>query len=821
MRTIRTYCISVLPFFFLFLGSRAQDSKRNITVNFEAASLHSVCDTLVLRYGVPIAYVDSDVDSFAVSLRCDECQVEDLLTRILEGTGLTWTKRGHQFILGKRTTSRRPFYGTVSGSVKDAVTGEDVADAQVILYSVEPSKLDTTVFRTIPTNRYGFYSFRRVPIGVYRIEVRSLGYTTTSMTFDLSDSPSLIIDLLVHQDEILMPEVVIEGYGTSFSTTEGYASGIFIPSTPTDQNQYMIDGVRIYNPAHLGGVLSTFNAEALYDVQTRPGGIPPNYGGRVGGILDVLMREGGMDGLSGSAGIGSFSSHLTLGGPVTSNTSFMVSARRGYPDSFLPNSRNGLTPTSQTSSELIAKLSNRLSGSNRLFFTGYYAKESYSNTVNGTDEFLNNHMSWENSAMILRWISIASPSLFINASAAYTDYSFDVNHLLVGDVFMPEPSIFASSYRIEDFVVRAHAEHYYDEEHVFRGGFEAIHHRIAGNIDQYSSQLGELSIDGLPSWELSVYVQDQWRVLPDVTAELGMRATSFTSGEGSFSGVDPRISILVSLNDRLRFYSSLTSINQFMHPYRNSGVFLFYPTVFWYPSTDKFKPSTSLQISVGAIKDFWETSFSVSTEAYFRTTHNLHEFGFDTSLALTRDLKDVILYGKGEVYGIKLSVRKRAGNLTGSISYNLSRATNTFAEINDGNPYTPRFDRRHELQMSLWYALDDQWMLGALGVLASDQSPSITPKILRESGFEPAELIDLNGSRLPGFQRLEFRVLHRFTWWGWQFQATLRLLNGYGILDPFVWELRNDFDSRLKWTATFNEAKLFPLYPTLGLSVRF
>jgi hypothetical protein len=83
------------------------------------------------------------------------------------------------------------------------------------------------------------------------------------------------------------------------------------------------------------------------------------------------------------------------------------------------------------------------------------------------------------------------------------------------------------------------------------------------------------------------------------------------------------------------------------------------------------------------------------------------------------------------------------------------------------------------------------------------------------------EQYDLNGGRLPRFQRLEFRLMHSFGWWGVPFQAEVRMLNGYGLIDPFVWALRRIPDERLKWSAGVDPPPLFPLYPVVSVSARF
>jgi hypothetical protein len=816
----RTYCISILLAFCLAAGAHSQNQGKPLSLTFEQMSLRAVCDTLIQRYGVPLVYVDSDLEGQSVTVRCEECSIEDFLSRILQSTRLTWRKTQSQYVLLRRLETRRTPSATISGAVRDSVTGESLAGAYVMLYPDSGGDISSSLVRVCPSNSYGFYSLRRVPAGLYRMVVRFVGYKHLSLQCTVTDSSSLQINPQMTQNQIAMQGVTIEGQRSVLSAADGISQGVFFRSTPSDQNQYLLDGARIYNPSHFGGVLSSFNTEALNAVQVSAGGIPPSYGGRIGGILDIAMREGTMERLSGSVGTGSLGSQLLLEGPLAVSTTFMISGRKGYPDILLPRIQTGGVPSTLNASEVIAKVSHRLSGSDRLFLSGYIGRDSYNNTVEGRRNGVHNDFTWGNASANLRWIGIASPSLFLHASAVYTRYDFTVTHNLRDDIFLGSTRLF-SDYKVEDVTLRTHVEHYYDEEHTLRVGVELTRHSMSGTIDQYSSQIAQLRLNGSSSWEMSIYLQDQWQLLPRVMAELGARATSFSGNGGTFSAVDPRFSLLVSLNESWRIFSSLTAINQFVHPYRNSGIFLFYPTIFWYPSTQKVRPTHSLQVSLGTEKDFADNSFSVSAESYYRVTHDLHEFGFDTSLVLTRDFEDVILHGKGEVYGLELSLRKRSGSLTGAISYNFSKAMNEFAEINEGRPYTPRFSRRHELNMAVWYAPDDRWLFGVLGVLAADQSPSIEAKILVGGGFQPVEVIELNGNRLPGFQRLEFNVLHSFEWWGWQFQATLRLLNGYGLLDPYVWELRDDYDMRLKWKATLDEVKLFPLYPTVGLRVRF
>lgn len=822
MQMARTSYISALLILAMRCGVTAQDRGAAISFRFERVSLRAACDTLVRRFGIPLVYLDSELDARAVSAHCAGCTEEDALSRVLAGTGITWKRTSSQYMLVKVPTEEKRTFGTVAGTIRDSVTGEDLAGCYAMLYPDSSGRMASSFVRACESNPSGFLSLRRITPGTYHLLVRAVGYKPVLQACIVSDSNSPVLSIRLVQDEIVMQEVLIEGRQVSFTAADGLTRGVFIPATPSDQHQYLLDGTPIYNPAHFGGVLTTFSPDALRDVEVKPGGVPPYYGGRIGGILDLSVREGTMERLSGSAGTGSLGSHATLEGPIAGSTTFMVSGRRGYPDVLPLRSGADEKPSTLHSSELIAKVSHRFSGSDRLSLSGYFDRDAYRNSVDGPKMHLDNRFSWGNACANLQWTGIASPLLFLQASAGYTSYNFDVEHLLE-DGLVPSPSSrMVSNYRVEDADLRANAEHFYDDEHTIRGGVELIHHRVSANIDQFSSQMGGFSLQSFSAWELSLYLQDQWRLLPRVTADLGARTTTFLGDEGSFSGVEPRFSLLASANDDLNITFSLTSIHQFMHPYRNSGIFLFYPTVFWYPSTNRIRPTSSLQISLSLEQSLSSNDYAISAGLFHRVTRDLHEFGFDETARPVNNLSDVILFGMGRVSGAKLGFRKRSGFLSGSVTYILSSATNKFDELNHGEAYTPRFNRRHELQVDTWLAVSNQWMLGALAVLASDQSPSFSPKLLvQDMRLGALEVIDLNGDRLPGFERVEFRLSHLFSFSGFPCQASLRLLNDYGLLDPFIWTLRTDPDPRLKWEATLSQPKLFPLNPAISLSMRF
>lgn len=791
------------------------------TFRFKETELRAVLDSLLRWYAVPLIYLEKDVAGKKVTAECNDCEFEEALKKVIEHQSLVARVVGSQVMLQVRQSGPDIPTATISGTITDTLAGEWLADATVLLRRASPE--GEGIHRVCSTNQFGFYSLQNVRPGTYLLTIRSIGYQTLNLPITVDPGVSTTINRALYPRDVVMQEITVEGQRSAFTASEGISRGVYIRATPSDQNQYLLEGARIYNPSHFGGVLGTFNGDALRDVQTLAGGAPPYYGGRIGGILDVTLRNGREE-LSGVAGLGTLGSSLILEGPVTDQTTFLLSGRRGYPNVLMERNPAQGTRSDVGTTEVMAKLSHTLAGNSRVFLSGYFGRDAYDNSardIAGRELF--NSLRWGNTAVNLRWMSIVSPSLFVHASAVYSRYGFDMEHRLPAGGFLAATEVFPSDYFIEDLALRANAEHFYDEYHTMRGGVELIRHRFGGAIGEFSMLGAPVSMRGASAWELAVYFQDQWRLSPAVSAELGARATTFIGRQGTFSAVDPRFSILVRLDDELRLYASLSSVSQFVHPYRGSGVFLFYPALFIYPSTDGVRPATSMQISLGMEK-ILSGDFSLTVESYYRLTQNMHEFFYDSSDAA---FADGILFGEGTVYGAEVTLNKRAGDVTGMMRYSFAHAKNRFAEFNGGEPYSPPFDRRHELFASLSYTLHGNWTLGALCVLASNASQdsrdaakvaNIEPGSIRGESFQVP--FDVNGARFPGFQRLELRTSYRFLWGEVPVHATLRLLNGYGVLDPFAWLLRESADNRKRWSVRFDPPGLFPLYPAISVNVQ-
>lgn len=336
----------------------------------------------------------------------------------------------------------------LSGTVRDANTGETLVGAVI---TEDLAQVSTS------TNSYGFYSLL-LPQGNRTVSVSYVGYETQTKVLSLNESIKYDVELIPNQNKL--EEVIVSGTRRSknvkspqmgafkFSTEEiknvpvlfgekdllktiqllpGVQSGgegsanFFVRGGGGDQNLILLDEAIVYNASHLLGFFSTFNSDAVKDVQLYKGGIPSQYGGRISSVLDIAMVDGNQKEFSAEGGIGLIASRLKVSAPLSDGRgSFMISGRRTYADLFLKlSSDQDVKQSKLYFYDLNAKLNYRIDDRNKIFVSGYFGKDD----LGFSDKF---GFNWGNSTATVRWNHIFNDRLFGNTSLIYSDFNYNV-----------------------------------------------------------------------------------------------------------------------------------------------------------------------------------------------------------------------------------------------------------------------------------------------------------------------------------------------------------------------------------------------------------
>lgn len=750
----------------------------------------------------------------------------------------------------------------LGGTVSEARSGEAVIGINVMLLSDTSGAQISTPMRGCATNKFGFYSIPKVPIGNYRLVVRGVGYRTHEQSLDVTQlKPEMRVDVSIEVQEVLGPEMVVLG-GQEFSplttikavdmdvqfakhmpslggesdvfrtlqllpgvkAVSELSSGLYIRGGSADQNLILLDGVTVYNPFHLGGFLSTFNSDALQDIRLLKGGFPAEYGGRLSSVIDVTMKEGTKEGFSGSAALNLINSRLTLEGPISDDVTFMVSGRRMYLDLIM--ALAGVHDALQYYFyDLNAKTNVKFSESDRLYVSGYFGRDVASPPSSSSEE-TDFDISWGNVTANLRWMHIISSSLFTNFSAILTDYTFSASVSEGGS----NDEIFEAISRVRDYTLRGEVQWSLTERHVIRAGSEFTQHGFRVSA---VSHLRGLSMSGdltdFGSADVSVYGQDEWIVDDRISLNVGARGIYFQNGK--YLRAEPRISAAYHATDALTITGSAAQVHQFLHLLVRND--LSAPTDLWFPSNNNVGPSTVIQGTLGCEYILSGDEYALSSEMYYKDMKNLYEYKDNAEFSFGVPFDSQLTGGKGSAYGIEFLLQKRLGEFTGWVGYTLAWTKETFPELNNGTTFYPRYDRRHDIGAAATYQISDGWELGATWMYGTGQAYTMPTSLydFENPVAEPGGWVRPNYSlrnayRLPPFHKLDINIIRKFTWFGLPFEFSLSVYN--------VYNRRNPFSQQLDLTYQYDPASglylanprvkqitLFPIIPTIGLSFTF
>ena len=750
---------------------------------------------------------------------------------------------------------------TISGTVVERGSKEVVIGATVALHqdSLVPG---VRPVRGAYTNRYGYYAVSNVRPGRYAIVVSSIGYasyvdvitvddTTTSIDLDVRLEPKaeqanevrVVADrqgnALQRQSTVtLAPSFIKEmpalgGEVDVFrvlqllpgvKSASEISSGLYVRGGSPDQNLVLLDGVTVYNPSHLGGFLSTFHADALRDVKLIKGAFPAEYGGRLSSVLDITMKEGNAERIKGSASVSLIASGIAIDGPIDSTTTFMVSGRRFYLDALLWLGAAAAGAQDDVPNyyfyDLNLKVNKRLGDRDRLYVSGYFGRDVLASSA-GDDESID--IGWGNRTANLRWTHLFSPSVFSSTSLIFTDYEFGTELISRRDN-TGALSSFGVRSQIQDVTLRSEVQWAAHDQHAVKMGLDVTHHAFASGVTGNLFQQGDLDFikqGTIRSVDAALYVQDEWTITDALRANVGGRLYWFQ--QGGWVRFEPRTSLSYDLSSESSLTASFAIAHQFLHLIVRNDVSL--PTDVWFPSTQNIQPGRSLQGVLGYQTSFDEGTWRLTAETYYKTMSNLYEYRDDAEFTIGVPLESQFTAGTGDAYGVELFLQKQLGDFTGWLGYTLAWTSRTFPELNNGKPFTPRYDRRHDVSLALQYRLNESWRLGMTWQFATGAAYTVPSAQYVTSPFNDygTDLYtERNGFRLAPFHKMDVNLVYEYEWFGLPWEMSINVYNIYNRRNPFAIFTSSDIDPvTYEFTRVMKQITLFPIIPTLAFRCTF
>ena len=674
---------------------------------------------------------------------------------------------------------------------------------------------------------------------IERIEERSQMSVIEIPISQIKSIPALLGEVDVLKSLQLLPGVQSGGEGTS---------GLYVRGGGPDQNLILLDGAPVYNVSHLFGFFSVFNADAIRNVQLTKGGFPARYGGRLSSVVEINMKEGNMNKISGEGAVGLVASKLTLEGPIIKNkASFIISARRTYIDliarPIIKAKMDGGT-AGYYFYDLNAKFNYKISGKDHIFLSSYggddrfyvRAKETYSGNGNTYEDNINFRLGWGNITSTLRWNRIITPKLFCNTSLIYSRYNFDINAKDSYKITTPTDTL-AETYSlhylsgIQDWSGKIDFDFHPSPDHSIKFGAGNIYHQFnTGAIQFQSSNEGNaedttIGTKPLYAHEMSAYIEDDWRISSRLKANAGLHYAGFLVNNKYYKSFQPRISSRYMLSEDWALKGSYASMMQFIHLLSNAGVGL--PTDLWVPSTDLIRPQEAWQTAAGAARTlkFKDQNYEFSLEGYYKYMKNIIEYkGGADFIDQTTDWQQKVEVGNGWSYGAELFLQKKTGKTTGWVGYTLSWTERQFENLNSGKKFPYKYDRRHDFSFVISHQIKENVDIAATWIYGTGNA--ITLPLTRFQGLPNAnswveELYyygERNSFRMRSYHRLDLGInFKKLTRWGERI-INLSLYNAYSRRNPFFYEMRTDWSTGNRNLVQYS---LFPIIPAVSYSFKF
>lgn len=630
----------------------------------------------------------------------------------------------------------------------------------------------------------------------------------------IKEIPAILGEVDIIKVVQLLPGVQAGNEGTT---------GFHVRGGNTDQNLVQLDEAVVYNPSHLFGFFSTFNSRAINNVSLVKGGFPAQFGGRLSSILDITMKEGNNKEMKVEGGLGLISNQLTVEGPIKKDqSSFIVSGRRTHFDylikPFLP---KGLR-TNYVFYDVNAKANWKLGPKDRIYVSAFKGQDDFSYL----EDNIEYNIAFGNSIATVRWNHLFGSKLFLNTSLIYNDYHQNVTAV--------QDNAFTSiATGIKDWSSKLDFQYFPNNNHSIRFGAHYTNHTFrsfgTSNAKSDTEPTPGLNSNAAPARyfdELALYLNDDIQLGEKLSLNLGVRAPAFLSRTVNYYRIEPRSSLRILTSASSSIKASYTIMNQFAHLVPSSTASV--PTEVWIPSSQSTLPQVSQQFALGFFKNFAKDKLEASVEFYYKDMDNQVLFREGNQLIESLNIDSALVYGQGRSYGAEFYLRKKTGLLTGWLSYTLSWTQQQFPDLNFGETFPFRFDRRHNLSVVGTYKLTDRWSIS--GVFVYTSGSTYTLPVGRFNAFHGGTLFegnyfiyrDRNNARLNAYHRLDLSASYqhegRFFKKAYQGEWRFGIYNLYNRLNPYF--VYFDVDP-LTNQPKARQVSLLPIIPSISYNFSF
>ncbi|NBB19870.1 TonB-dependent receptor [Runella sp. CRIBMP] len=699
---------------------------------------------------------------------------------------------------------------TVSGYIRNAVTGEPVIGAAVYIESPSVG---------VSTDALGLFSLT-IPRGKQTLKIKSIGMRDTyrrivlygdgKLDIEMQESVTALKEVSItagrdvniagtQMGQVKLNIKTMKQVPTAFGETDLLRTVLTLPGVKavsessvglnvrggsTDQNLILFNDAVVYNPSHLFGFFSAFNPDVIKEVELYKSTIPSKYGGRLSSVLEINSRDGNKKKFVGSGGIGLLTGRFAIEGPIIKEkSSFILAGRSTYSNWVLKKLENASFSQSTASFyDLNLHVNHEINEKNSLSLMGYLSKDKFR-------FFGDTAYSYQNQLASLKWKHTFNPKFYSVFTTAYSRYQYDI-----GSQRVPTAA-FDLKFDISQSTAKADFTYFLHRQHTLDFGVNTVYYKLYPGSLRPSHPESLLIPDVMESEqaiESAVYLEDRFDVNARLSLSGGIRFSlfnylgpktvytytpglpiekiysdgnqTFTAGQNikTYQGPEYRVSARYLVNNSTSVKVSYNTTRQYIHLLTNTMVMS--PTDIWKLSDSYIKPQLGSQLAAGVYRNLRGNKLELSVEAYYKNIQNFLDYKGGDSLILNHRVETAVISTTGKAYGIEVMLKKLTGKLNGWVSYTYARSllrandrTSSDAP-NKGNYYPSNYDKPHDFTLVSNYKFSHRFSLSFNFTYSSGRpyTPPIGKYILE--GVPRIYYADRNQFRIPDYYRVDFSM---------------------------------------------------------------
>lgn len=577
-------------------------------------------------------------------------------------------------------------------------------------------------------------------------------------------------------------------------------SAMSVRGGSTDQNLFLVDGVQMYNTGHLFNFVSVFNPEAIKNVNFYKNMFPARFGGHLSSITEITLRDGNRYKPEIKADIGLINSKLTIEGPIgkIGKTSYIIAARSTYLDLFRLGKKSRLQDfvpgkiydresfIGYTFADCNFKLSHWFNDKNSLHLSIYEGIDRFNTIQNMLTNSSSSKLNRNNLLVVLKSKNIIN-SKFISESAV--TFNFHSNFLKTNDesyelLWVSFDSIkrqWVAEYplnwkmgsREKTYMKSMGLSNQYtynlNNTSSFHFGFNYQHetYYTGDYYDYFADSTGIEEIKNfknpkISSDELALFADNENIFFKKLQFNIGLRLTGFMSKDYVQINPEPRLLLGYKTKNTGDFSLTATRMVQNKHALMRNEQ-LMQMTV-WVPSSKENPSESAWQYALAYRYQFKNKPLLFEADVYYKQLKNqvYYDAAIIDQFQYYNWQEKIISGGIGKGYGAEFSLIKTEGKFTGMINYTYSDHKRQYKKVNNGRWFNYKYNRTHVGNISVDYALNDKWKIGAFWTISSGIYFTVPDGRVEPNPFFPSydyfTYSGINNRRLPVYHRLDLNA---------------------------------------------------------------